>query len=86
MSYYQTKVDAFKKLGLEVNELGDEIAICGDRILIGGDAPTQYVMDGPTPEIAKELARLGRTVYDDNKDEDALWHFCIQHELSEIAW
>ena len=85
MSYYDSRVQEMRSAGVEVRELGDEIAIIDrDSVVVGGDAPTAYGLSGATDEQARELARLGRAV---GADAETVWRdYCESVGASEIVW
>ncbi|HUT61887.1 MAG TPA: hypothetical protein VNA25_28960 [Phycisphaerae bacterium] len=83
MSYYGSKIAEMRRLGVEVQELGDEIAIIrGEFVAIGGDAPTLVELSGVTPEQARRLAELGRAV--DGGDEYT--DYLSEIGAREVAW
>jgi len=83
MSYYESKIAEMKKLDVEVQELGDEIAIIrGEFVAIGGDAPTMVELSGVTPEQARRLAELGRAV----GGEDEYTDYFSEIGAREVAW
>jgi hypothetical protein len=83
MSYYESKIAEMKKLDVEVQELGDEIAIIrGEFVAVGGDAPTMFELSGVTEEQARKLADLGRAVDGGEAYEDYLKEIGAR----EVAW
>lgn len=80
---YTWKIRELNRKGIEVRELGGEIAIAsGKFIYIGGDTPTCFELAGVTDEQARKLAKLGRTV--GNISEYG--NYIIEIGAREIPW
>lgn len=83
MSYYGSKIAEMRRLGVEVRELGDEIAIIsGGYVVVGGDAPTMIELSGATPEQSRRLADLGRAVNGEAEYTDYLSEIGAR----EVSW
>jgi hypothetical protein len=83
MSYYESKIARMKKLGIEVKELGNEIAIIrGEFVAVGGDAPTMFELSEVTNGQARRLAELGRAV----NGEEKYKNYLAKIGAKEVAW
>jgi hypothetical protein len=83
MSYYESKVEEMKKMGVDVEELGSEIAVIrGEFVAIGGDAPTMLELSGVTQEQALRLAELGRAI----DGGEAYAAYLVEIGAREVAW